>query len=355
MTDDQVNRPLAPMSTEDLPAGYTDLLHDIKSEITSARIRAHRAVNTEQIELYWRVGRLILDRQEQEGWGTQVIKRLSIDLCTAYPNQRGLSPRSLRYMQNFAKRWPNAIGQQPAAQLPWGHIMILLDKTGTPAELDFYTRSAVQHGWSRAMLQHWIASGLHLSQGAAQTNFATTVIPEQSDAVRELVKDPYRLEFLGLDGDHAERDFEDALVARLIEFLTELGVGFSFVGRQYRVLVGGEEFRIDLLFYHCRLHRYVVFELKTRTARPEHVGKLGFYVAVVDDLVRDKERDDETIGILLSAGRNHAAVEYALQSHNRPLAVSSYVGLPRQVRELLPSGEDLARVAQGVMEQGAQR
>ncbi|MFC1405334.1 MULTISPECIES: YhcG family protein [Streptacidiphilus] len=342
------------MPTEDLPVGYADLLHDIKSEITSARIRAHRAVNTEQIELYWRIGRLILTRQEKEGWGAQVVDRLAADLRTTHPGQRGFGRSNLQYMLKMARTWPEPIVQQPVGQLPWGHITVLLDKTNTPAELDFYTRSAVQHGWSRAMLQHWITSGLHLSQGAAQTNFATTVIPEQSDAVRELVKDPYRLEFLGLDGDHAERDFEDALVARLIEFLTELGVGFSFVGRQYRVLVGGEEFRIDLLFYHCKLHRYVVFELKTRTARPEHVGKLGFYVAVVDDLVRDKERDDETIGILLSAGRNHAAVEYALQNHNRPLAVSSYVGLPRQVRELLPSSEDLARVAQGVLEQEAQ-
>ncbi|MFC1443810.1 PDDEXK nuclease domain-containing protein [Streptacidiphilus sp. N1-10] len=342
------------MPTEDLPVGYADLLHDIKSEITSARIRAHRAVNTEQIELYWRIGRLILTRQEKEGWGAQVVDRLAADLRTTHPGQRGFGRSNLQYMLKMARTWPEPIVQQPVGQLPWGHITVLLDKTNTPAELDFYTRSAVQHGWSRAMLQHWITSGLHLSQGAAQTNFATTVIPEQSDAVRELVKDPYRLEFLGLDGDHAERDFEDALVARLIEFLTELGVGFSFVGRQYRVLVGGEEFRIDLLFYHCKLHRYVVFELKTRTARPEHVGKLGFYVAVVDDPVRDKERDDETIGILLSAGRNHAAVEYALQNHNRPLAVSSYVGLPRQVRELLPSSEDLARVAQGVLEQEAQ-
>jgi predicted nuclease of restriction endonuclease-like (RecB) superfamily len=350
MTDDQTNRPLVPLHVEELPAGYSDLLRDIKTEITSAQIRAHRAVNTEQIGLYWRIGHLIHERQRKEGWGSQVVNRLSVDLQTAYPNRRGFSRSSLQYMLKMVRTWPSPIVQQPAGQLPWSHIQVLLDKTSTPAELDFYSCEAVQHGWSRAMLQHWIAGELHLTQGAAQNNFAAT-IPEQSDAVRELVKDPYRLDFLALEAGHVERDFEDALVARLIDFLTELGVGFAFVGRQHRVHVGGEEFRIDLLFYHCRLHRYVVFELKTKAARPEHVGKLGFYVAVVDDLVRDKERDEATIGILLSATRNHAAVEYALQNNNRPLAVSSFTSLPAKVRELLPSSEDLARVAQDVLDQ----
>jgi predicted nuclease of restriction endonuclease-like (RecB) superfamily len=167
----------------------------------------------------------------------------------------------------------------------------------TPAEQDFYATQAVQHGWSRGMLEHWISHRLHLTQGAAASNFAATV-PEGSKVIQEIVKDPYRLDFLGLDAQHAERELEDALVANIVLFLTELGVGFAFVGRQYPVIIGGDEYRIDLLFYHLKLHRYVVVELKTKEARPEHIGKLGFYFGVVDRLVRDPERDDATLGIL---------------------------------------------------------
>ncbi|RAG84573.1 DUF1016 domain-containing protein [Streptacidiphilus pinicola] len=266
----------------------------------------------------------------------------------AFPTMRGLGRANLQYLLKMSRTWTEPIVQQPVGQLPWGHITVLLDKLKTRAELDFYAAEAVQHGWSRGVLQHWIASRLHATKGAALTNFDRT-LPEGSDAVRELVKDPYHLDFLELDGDAKERDLEDALVARLVTFLTELGVGFAFMGRQYPVVVGGETFRIDLLFYHARLHRYVVFELKTTDARPEHVGKLGFYVAVVDDLVRDDERDDSTIGILLSAGRNEAVVEYALSANNRPLASSTYTGLPPQVRRLLPSEGDLAQVAQDAL------
>ncbi|ATL29508.1 PDDEXK nuclease domain-containing protein [Streptomyces formicae] len=179
----------------------------------------------------------------------------------------------------------------------------------------------------------------------AANNFAATV-PDGSDALKELVRDPYRLDFLGLDKQHAERELETAIVDGMIRFLTELGVGFAFVGRQYPVVIGGDEFRIDLLFYHLKLHRYFVFELKTKDVRPEHVGKLNFYVSVVDQMVREPERDDATIGFLIGARHNKAAVQLALDASNNPMAVASYSTLAPAERELIPTEEDLSRVVQ---------
>ncbi|MET9656891.1 PDDEXK nuclease domain-containing protein [Streptomyces sp. NPDC006510] len=173
--------------------------------------------------------------------------------------------------------------------------------------------------------------------------------PERSEAAKEIIKDPYRLDFTELGGPPTERDLEDALVAHLVRFLTEPGVGFAFVGRQYPVVVGDSEYRIDLLFYHCKLHCYVVLELKTRKAHPEHFGQLGLYVSVVDDLVRDKELDGPTVGILIAESRDRSMVEHALRGYNQPPAVSTYAGLPDRVRELLPSAEDLSRIADGAL------
>ncbi|MFG2498707.1 YhcG family protein [Streptomyces sp. NPDC048441] len=328
-----------------LPSWYDDLLGEIKDTVAGARLRAQRAVNTELVRMYWQIGKLILDRQEQEGWGTKVVARLAADLKSTFPNRRGFSRRNLMYMHKMARSWPEPIVQQPAAQLPWGHVMVLLDKLETRPELDFYANEAVRNGWSRAILERFIQQGLHLTQGSAANNFAATV-PDGSDVLKELARDPYRLDFLGLDKHHAERELEEAIVAGMIRFLTELGVGFAFVGRQYPVIIGGDEFRIDLLFYHLKLHRYFVFELKTKDVRPEHIGKLNFYVSVVDQLVRDSQRDDATIGFLIGASHNKAAVQLALDASNNPMAVTSYSTLKPADRELVPTEEDLSRVVQ---------
>ncbi|MGB8940268.1 MAG: PDDEXK nuclease domain-containing protein [Streptomyces sp.] len=328
-----------------VPSWYGDLLNEVKQSVTGARVHAQRAVNTELVHMYWQIGKLILGRQEQEGWGTKVVARLAADLKTAFPSQRGFSRRNLMYMHKMARNWPEPIVQQPVAQLPWGHVMVLLDKLETRSELDFYVSEAVRHGWSRAILERFIQQRLHLTQGSAVNNFATTV-PEGSDALRELARDPYRLDFLGLDEKHAERDLEDAIVAGMIRFLTELGVGFAFVGRQYPVIIGGDEFRIDLLFYHLKLHRYFVFELKTKDVRPEHIGKLNFYVSVVDQLVRDPQRDDATIGFLIGARHNTTSVRLALDASRNPMAVTSYSTLKPAERELVPTEDDLSRVVQ---------
>lgn len=194
-----------------------------------------------------------------------------------------------------------------------------MDKLDTRPELDFYATEAVRNGWSRALLDCFIHQNLHVTQGSPASNFEVTV-PEGSAVLKELARDPYRLDFLGLDKHHAAYALKDSIVANMVRYLTELGVGFAFVGRQYPVLIGGEEYRIDLLFYHLKLHRYFVFELKTKDVRPEHIGELTFYVIVVDKMVRDEERDGATIGFLVGTRHNKAAVQLALDASNNPLA-----------------------------------
>lgn len=332
----------------ELPPGFHEMIDDLKSLVRGAHVRAQLKVNTEMLQMYWEIGRTILERQREEKWGAKVVGRIATELRTEFPNQRGFSTRNLQYMRQMARTWPVRFAQQAVAQLPWGHVALLMSTCKSRFELDFYAQHAVHHGWSRDELGSMIHTRLHLAEGAAANNFDVT-LPDKSDAVKQIFKDPYRLDFTELEGRPAERDLENALVAHLVPFLTELGVGFAFVGRQYPIVVGDSEYRIDLLFYHCKLHCYVVLELKTRKAHPEHFGQLGFYVSVVDDLVRDKAHDGPTIGILIAESRDRAMVEYALRGHSQPLAVSTYAGLPERMRELLPAAEDLSRIADAVL------
>ncbi|HZM66598.1 MAG TPA: PDDEXK nuclease domain-containing protein [Nakamurella sp.] len=342
-----------------IPVGYGELFEQVKSEVQAARVRAARVVNVEVIDLYWRIGRLILDRRNSEGWGSRVVERLSADLRTEFPGMRGLAPRSLEYMQTFASAWPEPIAQQAVARLPWGHITVLLDRLDDNQVRQWYAAQDVQHGWSRSVLRHHIDSGRHLRVGAAPNNFPDVLPPAESDQTREILQDPYDLDFLALDPHHTERDLEDALVARLTHFLAELGSGFAFVGRQYKVSVGKSDYFIDLLFYHLGLRRFIVFELKSVAAEPEHIGKLNFYVNVVDDLLRRPEHGDgTTIGILLAADRDDVAVQYALRGLTTPLAISTYTSyraLPDDVRPALPSAADLAAVVRDVRRQQTDR
>lgn len=252
MENEIAAKAVVPAQTSGLPSGFFELVDELKSIVRGARVRAQLKVNTEMIVMYWEIGRTILGRQREEKWGAKVIDRISTELRTEFPNQRGFSRSNLKYMQQMARTWPDAIGQQAVGQLPWGHVVTLMSRCDTRFELDFYAQHAVQHGWSRGVLGHWIGARLHLTQGAALNNFEAT-IPEQSDAAGQISKDPYCLDFTRLSKESSERELEDALVANLVHFLTELGVGFAFVGRQYPISVGAEEFRIDLLFYHFKL------------------------------------------------------------------------------------------------------
>lgn len=334
------------------PAAYGALLADVKAAVAAARTRATRAVNTELVALYWQVGRLILDRQRAEGWGTRVIDRLSVDLRAEFPGMRGFSARSLKYMRAFAAAYPDSIVQEPPALLPWSHIMVLLDKVADPQARAWYAEQDVEYGWSAAVLAHHISTDRHARVGTAPSTFPQTLTSAESDQTRELLQDPYVLDFLALDLHHSERDLEDAIVARLTRFLTELGTGFAFVGRQYRLVVGRSEYFADLLFYHLRLRRFLVFELKAVAVEPEHLGKLNFYVNVVDDQLRDRDHGDKpTIGILLAADRDDVVVEYALQGLTTPLAVSTYRALPDDVRPALPSTTDLQQLVRNARQE----
>ncbi|WP_298218410.1 PDDEXK nuclease domain-containing protein, partial [Halothiobacillus sp.] len=252
-----------PISLTSSPEGYADWLADLKDRIHSAQQRATLAVNRELVLLYWQIGRDILVRQAEQGWGAKVIERLAHDLRAAFPDMKGFSPRNLKYMRAFAEAWPDAeFVQQAAAQLPWFHLCTLLDKLKTREERDWYLAKVVQHNWSRNILVMQIETHLLERSGRAVTNFEASLPKPQSDLARESVKDPYRFDFLGLTDEAQEREIENALVKHVTEFLLELGAGFAFVGRQVLLDVGGDEFFIDLLFYHLKLRCYVVIELK---------------------------------------------------------------------------------------------
>lgn len=287
--------------------------------------------------LYWQIGRDILERQQRRGWGAKVIDQLARDLKDAFPDMRGFSPRNLKYMRALAQAWPAPeFVQQPAAQLPWFHLCTLLDKVKDPADRDWYAGKSLEHGWSRNVLAMQIDTQAHTRAGSAVTNFDARLPPPQSDLAREALKDPYVFDFLGLTEDAQERDIEQALTRHITRFLLELGAGFAFVGRQYRLEVGGDEFFIDLLFYHLKLRCYVVVELKATPFRPDYAGQLNFYLSAVDAQLRAPE-DQPTIGLLLCRERNRLVAEYALRGMANPMGVAEYQ-LLRQIPKSLESG-----------------
>jgi predicted nuclease of restriction endonuclease-like (RecB) superfamily len=297
-------------------------------------------VNRELVTLYWQIGREILDRQQRQGWGAGVVDRLARDLKAAFPDMRGFSPRNLKYMRSLAQAWPDAeFVQQPAAQLPWFHLCTLLDKIKDPEQRSWYAGKTLEHGWSRQVLTMQIEAGAYTRAGSAVTNFRETLPPQQSDLARDALKDPYIFDFLGLTEDAQERDIERALTRHITRFLLELGAGFAFVGRQYRLDVGGDEFFIDLLFYHLKLRCYVVVELKTTPFRPEYAGQLNFYLSAIDAQVKAPD-DQPTIGLLLCKEKNRLVAEYALRGVAKPMGVAEYQLLrqvPKSLGTTLPS------------------
>ncbi len=327
-----------------LPAGYVKLLEDLKARIRSAQTRAGLAVNRELVLLYWDVGCRILSQQKVHGWGAKVVERLARDLRSAFPNMKGFSRANLLYMRAFAESYPDAsIVQQVAGQIPWFHNCVLLDKVKNQSEREWYIRQTIAHGWSRNVLVHQIESGLYRRQGKAITNFDSTLPAPQSELARQILKDPYVFDFLGIGEEAKERDLEKALLEQIRSFLLELGVGFAFVGSQYHLEVGGEDFYIDLLFYHLRLRCFVVIELKVGEFQPEYAGKMNFYLSAVDDLLRHKD-DHPSIGIILCKAKNKVIAEYALRDTRKPIGVSGYKlteTLPKSLKGELPSIEEL--------------
>ena len=337
------------------PAGYADWLAELKTRIHAAQQRATLALNRELVLLYWQIGRDILSRQAEQGWGARVIDRLAADLRTAFPDMKGFSPRNLNYMRAFAEAWPDESFVQGAlAQLPWYHQLALLDKLPGTETRRWYAAQAIEHNWSRNVLVMQIESRLLERSGVAVTNFPTTLPAPHSDLDRESLKDPYRFDFLGLTDEAQEREIEHALVRHVTEFLLELGAGFAFVGRQVLLDVGGEEFFIDLLFCHLKLRCYVVVELKAGKFKPEHLGQLGFYLTAVDRQVRN-EHDNPTIGLLLCKSRNKVVAEYALGDKTQPMGVVEYKlaqSLPIEMQSSLPSIEQIEQELAGMDDEG---
>jgi predicted nuclease of restriction endonuclease-like (RecB) superfamily len=327
-----------------LPADYAVWLVELKARIHAAQQRATLAVNRELVALYWQIGRDILTRQSNEGWGAKVIERLALDLRNAFPDMKGFSRANLMYMRAFADAWPDAsIVQQAVGQLPWGHNLVLLTKLKTAEQRLDYAQRAIEHGWSRNVLNIHIERRLLEREGQAVSNFALRLPAPASDLAQESLKDPYLFDFLGIGQEAGERAIEDAIVQHITRFLIELGAGFAFVGKQVHLEVGGDDFFIDLLFYHLKLRCYVVVELKAGAFKPEHAGQLGFYLTAVDMQMKT-EQDNPTIGLLLCKSKNKVVAEYALRDSNKPIGVAEYQlieSLPKELQTSLPSIEAL--------------
>lgn len=337
--------PAAPSSGL-LPPDYATAFAEIKERIRKERLRVVLAANARLVLLYWDIGQAILDRQGREGWGAKVIDRLSEDLRDAFPDMQGLSPRNLKYMRAFAAAWPDhRIVQRTVAQIPWRSNLTLLDKVEDAHTRLWYAQKVREEGWSREVLAVQIASRLHERAGKAVTNFPATLPPEDSDLANQVFKDPYLFDFLGAAATRTEREIEQALVDHVQRFLLELGAGFAFVGRQVLLEVGDQDFFADLLFYHLKLRRYVVVELKAVPFNAAFVGQMNLYLSAVDDLLRHAD-DKPTIGLLLCRSKDRLVVEYALRGFEKPMGVAEWEtrlveSLPEELKGSLPSVHEI--------------
>jgi predicted nuclease of restriction endonuclease-like (RecB) superfamily len=348
---------------------YTEFILDIKQRIQAAQIKASVAVNHGLIEVYWDIGAIIVEKQKQTAWGDSFLQQMSMDLQRDFPDIKGFSVTNLKYMRLWFLFWyTETIGQQAVDQLeppsktivqqvvaqlgqiPWGHNLVIISKIKDQQEALFYVQKTIENNWSRAVLTHQIEGKLFQRAGKAINNFEVMLPKPQSDLAGEILKDPYKFDFLILREKHDERELENALVDQVTRFLMELGAGFSFLGHQYKITVEDEDFYLDMLFYHTRLHCYVVVELKTVKFKPEFAGKLNFYISAVDGILR-AEGDNPTIGMLICKSKNKTVVEYALKDINKPIGVSEYEissVLPDEYKSSLPSIEEIEAELEGL-------
>lgn len=354
-----------------LPNGYTQWRKDIEQLIDTAKLHTALNVNVGTLTLYWNIGKSILQKQEQEGWGKQVIEQLSKDLISRYPDDRGYSVRNLRYMKRFASAYPDfpilqvalaelkelpilqatlaelenegkEFVQVPLAQISWYHHISLLPKVKDEAERAYYITETAQNGWSRDVMLLQIDNGYIHAKGHAINNFEQTLPPPQSDLARYIFKDPYNFSFIGTVALQNELDIEKSLTSKITDFLLEMGRGFAYIGRQYHISVDGDDYYIDLLMYHLKLHCYVVVELKAVEFKPEFVSKLNFYISAVDDLVKSPE-DKPTIGLLLCRTKSNKKAEFSLRGITQPMGIAQYETekLFADVASALPQIENL--------------
>jgi len=347
-----------PPSARDMPHDYALILEELKSRIQEERLRVVLSANAAMVLLYWDIGRVILSRQQREGWGAKVIDRLSADLRQAFPDMRGLSPRNLKYMRAFASAWPeHQIVQEVLAQITWYHNIALLEKLDDAQMRLWYARKVIANGWSHSILAMQIENAAYEREGKAITNFPTALPPPDSDMAAQVFKDPYLFDFLGTADPRREKEVEQALMDHIQRFLLELGVGFAFVGRQVHLEIASQDFYLDLLFYHLKLRCFVVVELKAVAFDPSFVGKLNLYLSAVDDLMRHPD-DKPTIGLLLCRSKNRLIVEYALRDLKKPIGVAQWQtkivkSLPKELRGSLPTIEELEKELGGTEENKA--
>lgn len=333
-------------ATSGIPKGYSALLEDLKSQIRTTQIKAVLKVNSELIGLYWRIGKELSRRESEEGWGAKVIERLARDLKASFPNISGFSPRNMLYMRQFADAYEDfEITQQVAAQIPWGHNLVLLDRLDNTQQRVWYAHKTLENGWSRNVLEIMIKNAVHKRHGKAITNFKNTLPIPQSDLAQNTLKDPYVLDFISLRDAVNERDIENQLATQMQKFLVELGHGFAFVGRQYPIKAGEKNLLIDLLFYHLKLRCYVVVELKAREFDSRDAGQMSAYLSAVDDLLRHQE-DKPSIGMILCKTKDNVFVEYVLRNFNRPIGVAQFEvnlveKLPKDLKKSLPTIEEI--------------
>ncbi|MCL1972357.1 MAG: PDDEXK nuclease domain-containing protein [Endomicrobia bacterium] len=332
---------------------YVDFISDIKTRIQKSQIKAALSVNKELLTLYWHMGERIVFAQKIAKWGDSFLQKMSEDLLKSFPEMKGFSYTNLRYIKQWYLFWQQLaanklICQQAVGKLtsiPWGHNLVILAKTASKEEALFYINKTIENNWSRSVLTHQIEGRLYKRTGKSITNFKAKLPKPQSDLASQIIKDPYNFDFLTIRDKHDEKELENALCGQLSKFLLELGAGFTFAGRQYKIEVDEKDYFIDLLFYHTRLHCYVVVELKSVDFKPEFAGKLNFYISAIDDKLKTKQ-DNNTIGILICKTKLKTTVEYALRNLKTPIGVSNYQitqNLPAEFKKTLPSIKDIAK------------
>jgi predicted nuclease of restriction endonuclease-like (RecB) superfamily len=326
---------------------YLKFLEEIKTYLKQAQLKATLSVNHQMILTYWGMGKKILLRQAEQGWGAKVIDTLAQDLKSDFPKMKGISARNLKYMRKFAETYPDfEIVQAPLAQISWYHHIALMDKLKDSQTRLWYAQKAIENGWSRNVMVAQIKAEAHQKFGKLPNNFKTTLPIEQSELVTNLLKDEYLFDFIAQDEKILERELEEELTQNITKFLLELGKGFAFIGRQYHLEVGGDDFYLDMLFYHFRLKCFVVIELKIDDFKPEYAGKLNFYLSSVDALLQQKD-DNPSIGLLLCDSKNDIVVEFALKDIHKPMGVASYQltkQIPENLKKDLPTEEDLKKI-----------
>lgn len=344
---DGVIFPVAPRLSE-MSESYLQFIEKIKDEIQRQRISVVLNANASMICLYWNIGQAILQKQSDEGWGAKVIDRIAADIKASFPEMSGFSPRNIKYMRKFAQCWSDFKSvQQVAAQIPWRTNRILLDKLNDQDSRIWYAQKTIENGWSSAVLGLQIESGLMERSGKAVNNFPAALPPTDSDMANQVFKDPYLFDFLGTDMPRREVEIERKLTEHIQNFLLELGQGFAFVGRQVHLEVGGQDFYLDLLFYHLKLRCYVVIELKACDFEPGFISQLNMYQNVVNDVLRHPD-DKPTIGLLLVKGKNETVVEYSLAGYQNPIGVAEWKNqiahaLPDELKSSLPTIEEIER------------